>query len=226
MLIIDKYAYTNRIVDLNPMAKFLFAIGCLFTAVGFNNLYVNVVIFAAMFFLTTVVARIPIRNYLKLYLAPGIFLLISILTILISKSNSDVFLWAIKIGRSYVGIKQEALIESSLIVVRVLASISSTFFIALTIPINQLIVVFKGLKVPATIIELIILIYRSIFIFLEEMMEIYNIQEMKFGYYGMRNSYRSLGLLIKHLFVRILKRYEDMVIALETKLYDGEFKIG
>ena len=58
------------------------------------------------------------------------------------------------------------------------------------------------------------------------MMEIYNIQEMKFGYYGMRNSYRSLGLLIKHLFVRILKRYEDMVIALETKLYDGEFKIG
>lgn len=208
------------------MAKFLFAIGCLFTAVGFNNLYVNVVIFAIMFFLTTVVARIPIGNYLKLYLAPGIFLLISILTILISKSNSDVFLWAIKIGRSYVGIKQEALMESSLIVVRVLASISSTFFIALTIPINQLIVVFKGLKVPATIVELIILIYRSIFIFLEEMMEIYNIQEMKFGYYGMRNSYRSLGLLIKHLFVRILKRYEDMVIALETKLYDGEFKIG
>ena len=77
MLIIDKYAYTNRIVDLNPMAKFLFAIGCLFTAVGFNNLYVNVVIFAIMFFLTTVVARIPIGNYLKLYLAPGIFLLIS-----------------------------------------------------------------------------------------------------------------------------------------------------
>lgn len=208
------------------MAKFLFAIGCLFTAVGFNNLYVNVVIFAIMFFLTTVVARIPIGNYLKLYLAPGIFLLISILTILISKSSLDVFLWSAKIGRSYVGIKQEALMETSLIVLRVLASISSTFFIALTIPINQLIVVFKGLKVPATIVELIILIYRSIFIFLEEMMEIYNIQEMKFGYYGMRNSYRSLGLLIKHLFVRILKRYEDMVIALETKLYDGEFKIG
>ena len=226
MLIIDKYAYTNRIVDLNPMAKFLFAIGCLFTAVGFNNLYVNVVIFAIMFFLTTVVARIPIGNYLKLYLAPGIFLLISILTILISKSSLDVFLWSVKIGKSYVGIKQEALMETSLIVLRVLASISSTFFIALTIPINQLIVVFKGLKVPATIVELIILIYRSIFIFLEEMMEIYNIQEMKFGYYGMRNSYRSLGLLIKHLFVRILKRYEDMVIALETKLYDGEFKIG
>lgn len=226
MLIIDKYAYTNKIVDLNPMAKFLFAIGCLFFAVGFNNLYANVVIFLAMFILTIFVAKIPIRNYLKLYIAPSIFLLISILTILISKSNSDIFLWTIKIGRSYIGIKEESLFESSLIVIRVLASISSTFFIALTIPINQLIVVFKGLKVPTTIIELIILIYRSIFIFLEEMMEIYNIEEMKFGYYGMKNSYRSLGLLIKHLFVRVLKRYEDMVIALETKLYDGEFKIG
>lgn len=208
------------------MAKFLFAIGVLILAVGLNNFYFNIIIFSIMFLLTTVVAKIPIKNYLKLYLIPSVFLLISILTILISKSSSDVFIWSIKIGKSFIGIKSESLNEVMIIIVRVFASISSTFFIALTIPINQLIVVFKKLRVPETVVELIILIYRSIFIFLEEMMEIYNIEDMKFGYCGMKNSYRSLGLLIKCLFIRVLQKYEDMVISLETKLYDGEFKIG
>lgn len=226
MLIIDKYAYTNKIVNVNPMAKFIFAIGALILAVGLNNFYLNIIIFLIMFLSTTVVAKIPIKNYLKLYLIPSVFLLISILTILISKSSLDVFIWSIRIGKSFIGIKSQSLNEVIIIIARVFASISSTFFIALTIPINQLIVVFKKLRVQGNVVELIILIYRSIFIFLEEMMEIYNIQEMKFGYCGMKNSYRSLGLLIKCLFVRVLQKYEDMVISLETKLYDGEFKIG
>lgn len=226
MLIIDKYAYTNKIVNVNPMAKFIFAIGALILAVGLNNFYLNIIIFLIMFLSTTVVAKIPIKNYLKLYLIPSVFLIISILTILISKSSLDVFIWSIRIGKSFIGIKSESLNEVIIIIARVFASISSTFFIALTIPINQLIVVFKKLRVQGNVVELIILIYRSIFIFLEEMMEIYNIQEMKFGYCGMKNSYRSLGLLIKCLFVRVLQKYEDMVISLETKLYDGEFKIG
>ncbi len=208
------------------MAKFIFAIGALILAVGLNNFYLNIIIFLIMFLSTTVVAKIPIKNYLKLYLIPSVFLIISILTILISKSSLDVFIWSIRIGKSFIGIKSESLNEVIIIIARVFASISSTFFIALTIPINQLIVVFKKLRVPGNVVELIILIYRSIFIFLEEMMEIYNIQEMKFGYCGMKNSYRSLGLLIKCLFVRVLQKYEDMVISLETKLYDGEFKIG
>ena len=49
---------------------------------------------------------------------------------------------------------------------------------------------------------------------------------MKFGYNNMKNSYRSIALLIKSLFIRVLLRYEDMIISLDSKLYNGEFKIG
>ena len=51
-------------------------------------------------------------------------------------------------------------------------------------------------------------------------------QELRFGYSNFRNSLRSTSLLIKALFVRVLLKYEDMVIGLDCKLYDGEFKIG
>jgi len=226
LLLIDRYAYTNKLKDFNPMAKFIFAIGALFVAVGFNNLYINFVIFLMMVFLTTIVAGIPSKNYFKIYLVPFLFLFISILTIIISRANEDIFLWSFKIGKSYFGIKEESLTSSIVLIFRVLACLSSTFFIALTTPINHLIKIFKKLKLPPTIIELIILIYRFIFVFLEESKEISFAQEMRFGYIGIKNTYRSIGLLMKCLFIRVLLKYEDMINSLDAKLYNGDFKIG
>jgi len=71
-----------------------------------------------------------------------------------------------------------------------------------------------------------VLTYRFLFVFLEEANEIYTAQDMKFGYLGLKNSYISISLLIKALFIRCLIKYRDMVITLDSKLYDGEFKIG
>ena len=208
------------------MAKFLFAIGSLFIAVIIDNLYINLFIFFIMVFLTTIVAGIPIKSYFKLYLIPGLFLLISILTILISISDVDIFIYSIKIRHKYFGINEVSLNLVVHTIFRVLASISSTYFMALTTPINQLIIIFQRLKLPNTMVELIVLIYRFIFIFLEESKEIYTAQEMRFGYTNIKNSYRSTSMLIKCLFVRVLFRYKDMSISLDTKLYNGEFKIG
>lgn len=226
MLLIDKYAHTNKLTNFNPMAKFIFAIGALNIAVLINNLYINISIFFIMAFLTTFVANIPFSKYFKILIIPFGFLAISIITILIGISNVDIFIWSIKIWNKYIGITYQSLEDVLHIIMRVLAAISSTFFLGLTTPLNNIIKVLKKIKIPNLLIELLVLIYRFIFIFLKEANEIYTIQEMKFGYTGFKNSYRSVSLLIKHLFVRVLTKYESMVIALDSKLYDGEFKIG
>ena len=80
-------------------------------------------------------------------------------------------------------------------------------------------------QIPDNVIEIAMLIYRFIFIFLEEVHEIYKSQEMKMGYMGMKNSYNSLGLLVNMLYKRMMKKYEDMSIALDMKLFDGKFHI-
>lgn len=226
MLLIDKYAYTNKLTNSNPFIKFVIVvISLLITTITKNN-YINLSILIIMVFLTTIVAGIPFYKYIKILLIPMSFLLISIITILISFSTVDIYIWSIKINNIYIGITETALRESILLLTRVLGATSSTFFLGLTSPLNKLIVVFKKLHLPNSIIELIILIYRSIFIFLEEVQEIYMGQELKFGYSGFRKSIKSTSLLLRSLFVRVLLRYADMVIALECKLYNGEFKIG
>ena len=96
-------------------------------------------------------------------------------------------------------------------------------FLTLTTPMIDLIKVLKKFRVPDFFIELMVLIYRLIFIFLEECMEIRNAQEIRFGYSTMKNSFKSLSVLIKIIFIRVLQRNKEMLISLECKLYDGEF---
>ena len=69
------------------------------------------------------------------------------------------------------------------------------------------------------------LIYRFIFIFLEELIDIKKSQELRFGYINLKTSYKSIGILGSLLFKRLIKKYEDMSISLDVKPYDGKFHI-
>lgn len=226
MLIIDKYSYTNKLANTNPMLKVIVVAICLIMAITINNNYVNICIFITMFILTTLLAGIPVKSYIKLLTIPIGFLLISTITILISVSSQDVYIYSIKIGSKFIGITNESILQSVNTTIRVFASLSVTFFLSLTTSLNNLIIVFNRLRLPKIIIELLVLTYRFIFIFLEEANEIYIAQEIKFGYNGFRNSIRSTSLLIRSLFLRVILKQRDMVNSLDCKLYDGEFKIG
>lgn len=226
MLIIDRYAYTNKLANVNPMLKVIVVAICLIIATTINNNYLNISIFIIMFTLTTIVAGIPVKNYIKILTIPIGFLLISTITILLSVSSQDVYIYSVKIGSKFIGITDESILQSINTIIRVFASLSTTFFLALTTSLNNLIVVFKKFRLPNIIIELLVLIYRFIFIFLEESKEIFTAQEIRFGYNGFKNSIRSTSLLIQSLFLRVLLKHKDMVNSLDCKLYNGEFKTG
>ncbi|NLK43255.1 MAG: cobalt ECF transporter T component CbiQ [Tissierellia bacterium] len=226
MLIIDKYAYSNRLADSDPFLKFIVVVIALAITTTIRSIYINIMIFAMMSFMTTKVAGIPLDKYFRILSIPMGFLLISTITILVSVSKIDIFVYSINMFDYYIGITISSMEESIYIVTRVVASMGAAFFLGLTTPLNNLVKVFRKLHLPKSIIELIVLIYRSIFIFLEEAQEIHTGQELKFGYSNFKNSLRSTGLLLRSLFLRVLLRYKEMVIILECKLYDGEFKTG
>ncbi|MDX5725681.1 CbiQ family ECF transporter T component, partial [Clostridioides difficile] len=108
---------------------------------------------------------------------------------------------------------------------RAMSCLTCVYFCILTTPFNQLIFFFKKLHLPDTFVELSMLIYRFIFIFLEEFSEIYKLQELRFGYINLKTSYKSLGILGSMLYKRLMTRYDDMCISLDIKLYDGKFHI-
>lgn len=226
MLQIDKYAYSNDLTRINPMIKFTFGTTLLLMAIIIENIYINISIIVLLAMMIIFVAKINARRYMGLFLIPSSFLVLSIITILISFSKNNLpFIYSLHIGNIYAGITHESLSFSIKLVLRTLACLSSTYFIALSIPMNQLIVVFKILKVPMVIIEMIILIYRFANIFINEYRDMQTAIELKFGFRGLKNSYHSVSLLVSLLFMKMMKSYEELNTSLEVKNYNGNFYI-
>ena len=225
-MIIDDYAYKNKLYKVNPNKKFI--IGMLLLILSLINPfnYISLLIIALMSFVIVVIAKIELKDYLHFIKIPLTFLIISIIMILLNFShNKEIFLYSIKIGNLYVGVTNESLKSAMHLFFRALSCLTCIYFIMLTTPFYQLIFVFKKLHLPDVVLEISMLMYRFIFIFMEEVSDIRKSQELRFGYIKLKNGYNSFGLLVSMLFKRMMIRYDEMSIALDMKLYDGTFHI-
>ena len=223
-MIIDDYAYRNRLSKVNPNIKFV--IGMLLLILSLINPYnyISLLIILTMSFIIVGVAKIELKDYIHFIKIPITFLIISIIMILINFSNDkDILLYSIEIGSLYVGVSVESINSATHLFFRALSCLTCIYFIMLTTPFNQLIFVFKKLHLPDIVLEIAMLMYR--FIFMEEVADIRKSQELRFGYINLKNGYNSFGLLVSMLFKRMMIRYDEMSIALDMKLYDGTFYI-
>lgn len=225
-MIIDDYAYNNKLSKANPNLKF--SIGMLLLILSLINPY-NIISMAIIFIMSIVIvgiAKIQLKDYIRFIKIPLIFLVISILMILFSVAQSKgSLLYSIKIGSIYIGISNETIYTASHLFFRSLSCLTCIYFVMLTTPFNQLIFILKKMHLPDIFLEISMLMYRFIFIFLEEVSDIRKSQELKFGYISLKNAYQSFGLLVNMLFKRMMIRYDEMSIALDMKLYDGTFHI-
>ncbi len=225
-MIIDDYAYKNKLSKVNPNMKF--AIGMLLLILSLINPYnyISLLVIGIMSFVIVGIAKIELKDYIHFIKIPFVFLILSIIMILLNFSkDKESLLYSINIGSLYIGVSNESIISSTRLFFRALSCLTCIYFIMLTTPFNQLIFVFKKLHLPDIVLEISMLMYRFIFIFMEEVADIRKSQELRFGYINLKNAYNSFGLLVNMLFKRMMMRYDEMSIALDMKLYDGTFYI-
>ncbi|MDU4861788.1 MAG: cobalt ECF transporter T component CbiQ [Terrisporobacter othiniensis] len=225
-MIIDDYAYKNKLSKVNPNMKF--AIGMLLLILSLINPYnyISLLVIGIMSFVIVGIAKIELKDYIHFIRIPFVFLILSIIMILLNFSkDKESLLYSINIGSLYIGVSNESIVSSTRLFFRALSCLTCIYFIMLTTPFNQLIFVFKKLHLPDIVLEISMLMYRFIFIFMEEVADIRKSQELRFGYINLKNAYNSFGLLVNMLFKRMMIRYDEMSIALDMKLYDGTFYI-
>ncbi|WP_434798443.1 cobalt ECF transporter T component CbiQ [Terrisporobacter vanillatitrophus] len=225
-MIIDDYAYKNKLSKVNPNVKF--AIGMLLLILSLINPYnyISLLIIGIMSFIIVGIAKIEFKDYIHFIKTPLVFLIVSIIMILLNFSkDKESLLYSINLGSLYIGVSNESIVSSTRLFFRALSCLTCIYFIMLTTPFNQLIFVLKKLHLPDIVLEISMLMYRFIFIFMEEVADIRKSQELRFGYINLKNGYNSFGLLVNMLFKRMMIRYDEMSIALDMKLYDGTFYI-
>lgn len=225
MLSIDKYAYENRIVNWSPRLKALLWLGGIILA--FQPLqWLKAVVLVLVAVLTIYVTRVSVKRYLRWFYAIIPFVLLSIIGIVVTVSAQRASLiWPIKLGSVYLGLAKVMMPQASRVALQCMTAIVCTYWFALTTPFTQILQVLKAIHMPRVMIEVTMLMYRFIFIFVDAFEQIHQAQKLRFGYDSFGLMIHSSGVLAKMLFEQVIVNYEMMTKALDAKLYDGEFYI-
>jgi cobalt/nickel transport system permease protein len=78
---------------------------------------------------------------------------------------------------------------------------------------------------PVLLLDLSMIIYRTIFILLDQLVQIYHAQVMRRGYSAPRESIRSFAMLCGAVFIGSWEAGEDLIRAMDARCYDGKFAI-
>jgi cobalt/nickel transport system permease protein len=69
------------------------------------------------------------------------------------------------------------------------------------------------------------IIYRTIFIIVDQVKQIYNAQVMRLGYSTWRESIHSFASMCGAVFIASWNAGEDLIRAMDARCYDGKFAL-
>lgn len=185
---------------------------------------VPIIVFLANTFLILYFAKIPYRFYLKLLWYPVAIIALTCVIIALFFGYQEPLTEIDALGLRWT-IFKDGIILGFATFLRVMGGLSSQFFLVLTTPMTSILLILRKARIPKVLIEMSMLIYRYIFVFIEVMETMHAAQELRLGYSGLKKRLRSTSLLIANLFMRTLEQGERTFTAMSARGYDGDIRI-
>jgi len=221
MLNIDYLASHNALHKVVASQKMALSFIGLFIVTLFRN---NILSIWTLLFMSSVIifyAKIPWKSYVSLLIAPIGFVLAGgiaiVISITLSQSVPAHTLWHSSLFGIQFFILPSDLLRAITLFFTAISATSCLYFLILTTPMYEISPVLARLKVPTIIIELMELMYRFIFLFLQTITQLYTAQHARLGYRTYRSSFQSLSLLISALFRSIFVRYQALSYAMAAR---------
>ncbi|PKL70627.1 MAG: cobalt ECF transporter T component CbiQ [Methanomicrobiales archaeon HGW-Methanomicrobiales-1] len=223
--LLEDIAQKNGLREVNVYLKLTVGLGaillCLISASYLAPLFIALILTGAILIL----ARVDLKTYAELFLAPLFFALISVSGIILITGGSDIFWrWDILPGFA-LSITRESINQGVFVFCRVIGGMSAMIFIALTTPMTDIFIVLRRCRVPEVVIDLMMIIYRTIFILIDQVIQIYHAQIMRLGYSTYRESLYSFATLCGATFIASWDAGDDLIRAMDARCYDGKFAL-
>jgi cobalt/nickel transport system permease protein len=227
---LDTLAYTNQLRRLPPEHKLIFALTTLIISLCAHPL-VQILIVIWMSIWTVIYAKIPVGVYWRLLMFTIVFCLTSLPALMVNGvaianlQTAQLDSWyGLNFGHFYIYISRSGIIQAWEIVTRSLASTSCLYFLMLTVPFTEILQTLRQLRFPALLTDLLLLMYRFIFILLKTANELLTAQNSRGGYSNWQTSMKSLALLIGQLLQRTLQQYSQFSLGLQARGFSGELR--
>lgn len=210
---IDAAAYACRWQGVAPSAKALFALAGI-AAAWLARSPSTLGMLAMLSALATLAgARVPLRTYFAVALAPLGFLSLSCLTMLVTPAAGGGWQWT------------PALLPAvASIAMRSLAVLAAILGLMLTTPMPDLLLLLRRLRVPELLLDMMALCYRMVFVLRQAWDEGSTAQAARLGHSGWRQSWRSIGLLAGQMAVQVWQRASALQNAADARAWQGSLR--
>jgi cobalt/nickel transport system permease protein len=220
---IDICAYTNALAKSNPTTKVFFALLTLILSVSLPSSLVPAIVFLTTTVLLLRFAKIPAHFYLSLLVYPTIIVALSCLIITLFFGYGEPlieivlpwFRWTVFKSGVMMGVTTFFRVEGAL---------SCLYFLVLTTSMTDIFITLQRIHIPKILIEMSLLIYRYMFVFMEVAARMYTAQKLRLGYSSWQKRIRSTALIAGNLFIRTLEQGERTFMAMNARGYDGNIR--
>ena len=213
MILIDKLAYSSAIRHKNTGVKCAFALGTLLICVGIRTIPIALLILAVMTGSTLRWSNVSGKTYLKMMTAPLLFLVLGTIVVAFDFTMA---------GITYTG---HSLFYALRLVLVSLAAVSCLYFLTLTTPTLDMLGLLKKIRCPWIVIELMVLIYRFIFVLLDIAFAITTAQNCRLGNRNVRTGLRSMGQMLARVLILAMHKTTVLFDAMEARCYDGKMQV-
>ncbi len=223
--LLEDIAQKNGLREVNTYLKLAAGLGaillCLLSTSYIAPLFIALLITGAILLL----ARVDAKTYAELFMVPVGFALMSVAGIVLITGGHDIFWhWDIVNGFS-LSVTRESINQGMFVFCRVIGGMSAMCFIALTTPMTDIFIVLRQCRVSEVVIDLMMIIYRTIFILMNQVIQIYQAQVMRLGYSTYRESLHSFASLCGAAFIASWDAGDDLIRAMDARCYNGKFAL-
>lgn len=132
---------------------------------------------------------------------------------------------SVSLGSIAFVITAEGLYRGARLAASAFGAVSCLYFLALSTPLTDIFYVLEKLKCPFLIIELMLLIYRFVFILWSVAGELGKAADSRLGNLDFKTAVRTSGQMFATLFIRALKRSSAIYDAMESRGYNGRINV-
>ncbi|MEN6516685.1 MAG: cobalt ECF transporter T component CbiQ [Methanospirillum sp.] len=222
--LLEGCAHQNALRDVSPQLKLGLGLGLMLLALAAPAPGALLLILLAGVGLTVGAARIPAGFYIRVLAVPAGFVLVSSAVLVILTQGGPV-LASLDLASVRIAVTQGGLELGLTQILRTGAGMAALLFVAMTTPMISLFATAARLGVPAVIVDLAMLIYRFIFVLLDEAATVLDAQTSRLAYGRPRGAVRAFSMLAGAVFLRAWQSADELVLAMEARCYDGRLEL-
>lgn len=210
---IDDYAYRSPLRNWNPALKTVAAVAVLAVGIGISSPFVSGWMIVTGALVCVWGCKVPLRDYLGILAAPMVFVVLGCAAIAVQVGMG---------GGLHLYLSRASVAEAGNVALRTLGAVSVLYALVLSTPVYEMTAVLRRLHVPKVMTELMILIYRYIFLLVDAQNTMSQAAESRLGYCGFKTSCRTFGHTMGSLLLVSMRKASRGYDAMISRGYDGE----